>query len=97
MESMEHDDLVDEEEIEKSYVILMIELANTDSHQNAVMVKFVNASLAFVAMPHSDPLVQSTHLAKPLLFEHAIDIGMAVLLVAKGIVFYYQEMKDRSH
>lgn len=63
MECKKHDDLVDEEEIEKSYVILMIEFTNTDSHQHAMMVKFMHASLAFVAMSHSYPLVQPTHLA----------------------------------
>lgn len=75
----------------------MIEFANADSHQYAMMVKFMDASLAFVAMPHSYPLVQPTHLAKPLLFEHTTDIGMTVLLVAKGVVFYDQIMKDGSH
>lgn len=63
MEVNEHDDLVDEEEIEKGYVILMIEFSNADSHQYAVMVKFMDTPLAFVAMAHSYPLVQPTHLA----------------------------------
>ncbi len=41
----------------------MVEFTNTDSHHNTVMVKFMNASVAFVAVAHSYPLVQPTYLA----------------------------------
>lgn len=61
----------------------MVELANTDPHEHAMMVVFMHAPAAFIAMPHSDPLIQPTNLAGTFLIEATVDLDVAVLLVAK--------------
>jgi hypothetical protein len=45
------------ERVEEKKVMLVVEFSDTDTHQNTVMIVFMNTAFAFVAMPHSNPFM----------------------------------------
>ena len=50
------DEGVPEEGGQQEDVVFVIELADADVQQDAVVIEFMDAALAFVAVPHSVPL-----------------------------------------
>ena len=66
----------------------MIEFTYAYSHEHAMMVVFMHASITFIAMPHSNPLIESTDLAYSFFVEHSIDFDVAMLLITEGVMFY---------
>lgn len=57
MKGEHHDDFVEHKEVEEYDVIFMVELADADTHEDAMMVIFMYATIAFIAMSHSYPFI----------------------------------------
>lgn len=71
----------------------MVELTNTDVHQNAMVIVLVHAFFAFVAVPHSDPFLNiALHALLDVLgcIRHH-----AMVRVAARVVFENQVVADQ--
>jgi len=60
----------------------MIELSNTYPHKKAVMIVFMNASIAFIAMLHTYPLIKFTDLTQSFIFKFALNMYLAMIRMA---------------
>jgi hypothetical protein len=58
------------------------------------MVVFMNALVALATVPHPDPLVQLADQAQSLLLESTMDLGVAVISIAGGVVLDDEEVQD---
>ena len=78
MHLQQHHHSISSVQVEKEYVVLVVELPHARPHQEAVVVVLMHASLALVAVPHANPPRQPTHLT-PVRVRHWL---RTVVLVA---------------
>lgn len=74
----------------------MIELADAHSHQQAMMIEFVDTFLALIAVPHSDPLIEAAQLTVPLFLELSSHLSLAVSSEARGVVLGHEILEKGS-
>ena len=74
----------------------MVELADADVQQDAVVIKFMDAALAFVAVPHSVPLQHATGLLHADEFLMIVMGCEAVLGEAGGVVDQHQVVQQQG-
>ena len=88
--------IVDKVAVQEEDIVLVVELADADAHQDAVMVEFVHALVAFIAVPHADPLIQLADIAEPFFLEPPLHFDVTVSLVAGRAAQDDQEVQAGS-
>lgn len=60
------------------------------------MVKFMHALVAFVAVPHADPLIQLANITEPFFLKPSLHFDMTVALVTGRTAQDDHEVQARS-
>ena len=90
------DDGVPEEGGQQKDVVFMVELADADVQKDAVVIEFMDAALAFVAVSHSVPLQHAAGLLHADELIVVVRGGEAVLGEAGGVVGQYQVVQQQG-